>query len=95
MNMSVVFSLLGYYNLLIDLKKLGGAGLDVFPDELEVDPRLLKFDNVTLLPHMETEMKDTQKVMEVHALTNLRDFLVSGMGQDLVADNSFSDKETM
>jgi len=66
--------------------------LDVFPDEPEVDPRSLKFTNVTLLPHMGTETKDTQKAMEVRALTNLRDFLVSGMGQDLVAEYKMAGK---
>lgn len=61
-------------------------GLDVFPNEPEVNSRLLTFPNVTLLPHMGTETKDTQKVMEVRALTNLRDFLTMGMGEDLVME---------
>jgi lactate dehydrogenase-like 2-hydroxyacid dehydrogenase len=39
-----------------------------------------------LLPHMGTETKNTQKVMEVRALTNLRDFLITGMGQNLVRE---------
>jgi lactate dehydrogenase-like 2-hydroxyacid dehydrogenase len=62
------------------------VGLDVLPNEPEVNPRLLEFPNVTLLPHMGTETRDTQKVMEVRALTNLRDFLTTGMGQDLVLE---------
>ena len=41
---------------------------------------------------MGTETKDTQKAMEVRALTNLRDFLVSGMGQDLVAEYKMAGK---
>lgn len=61
-------------------------GLDVFPNEPEVNPRLLTFPNVTLLPHMGTETKDTQKIMEVRALNNLRDFFTTGMGQDLVQE---------
>lgn len=61
-------------------------GLDVFPNEPEVNPRLLAFPNVTLLPHMGTETKDTQKVMEVRALTNLRDYFTVGRGQDLVTE---------
>lgn len=40
--------------------KLGSAGLDVFPNEPEIDPRLIEFQNVTLLPHMGTETRDTQ-----------------------------------
>lgn len=35
---------------------------------------------------MGTETMDTQKVMEVRALTNLRDYFTVGMGQDLVAE---------
>ncbi|KAF9526644.1 2-hydroxyacid dehydrogenase [Crepidotus variabilis] len=65
---------------------LGAVGLDVYPNEPEVNPRLLDFPNATLLPHMGTENQDTQKTMEVRALTNLRDFLTSGMGKDLVIE---------
>ena len=61
-------------------------GLDVFPNEPDVNPRLLKFDSVTLLPHMGTETKDTQKLIEIRALTNLKDFLTKGRGQDLVKE---------
>ena len=35
--------------------KLWAVGLDVFPNEPEINPELMKFDNVTLLPHMGTE----------------------------------------
>jgi len=35
--------------------KLAGAGLDVFPNEPEINPELLQLPNVTLLPHMGTE----------------------------------------
>jgi phosphoglycerate dehydrogenase-like enzyme len=35
--------------------KLHGAGLDVFPDEPNINPELFKHSNVTLLPHMGTE----------------------------------------
>ena len=41
--------------------KLYAAGIDVYPDEPNVNPRLLEFDNITLLPHMGTETQDTQK----------------------------------
>jgi lactate dehydrogenase-like 2-hydroxyacid dehydrogenase len=65
---------------------LAAAGLDVFPNEPEVNPRFLDFPQVTLLPHMGTENQDTQCRMEVRALTNLRDFLNTGMGKDLVIE---------
>lgn len=59
-------------------------GLDVYPNEPEVNPRLLEFDNVTLLPHMGTETRDSQKKMELRALGNLKDFMVLGSANDLV-----------
>jgi glyoxylate reductase len=43
---------------LIDALQAGeiyGAGLDVFPQEPEINPRLLDFKNVSVLPHMGTE----------------------------------------
>jgi len=65
---------------------LSSVGLDVFPNEPEVNPRLLEFPNITLLPHMGTENQDSQRKMEVRALQNLRDFLTTGMGKDLVIE---------
>ncbi|KAF9469996.1 D-isomer specific 2-hydroxyacid dehydrogenase [Collybia nuda] len=65
---------------------LSSVGLDVFPNEPEVNPRLLEFPQITLLPHMGTENQDSQRKMEVRALINLRDYLVDGMGRDLVIE---------
>jgi len=65
---------------------LGAIGLDVYPNEPAVNPRLLDFPNATLLPHMGTETCDTQRKMEVRALTNIRDFLVKGKGVDIVPE---------
>lgn len=66
--------------------KLGAIALDVFPDEPHVNPRLLDFPNATLLPHMGTETCDSQKKMEIRALTNLLDFLTKGKGTDIVPE---------
>ncbi|EIN06735.1 hypothetical protein PUNSTDRAFT_115244 [Punctularia strigosozonata HHB-11173 SS5] len=65
---------------------LASVGLDVFPNEPEVNPRLLEFPNITLLPHLGTETQDSQKKMEIRALTNLRDYLTTGHGKDLVGE---------
>jgi len=65
---------------------VGSVGLDVYINEPEVDPRLLALPNATLLPHMGTETIDSRKSMEVRAMTNLRDFFVTGKGTDLVAE---------
>ena len=51
-----------------------------------MNPRLLTFENVTLLPHLGTVTRDSQKKMELRALGNLKDFLVQGSGKDLVPE---------
>jgi len=63
---------------------LYAAGLDVFPDEPNVNPELLEFRNVTLLPHMGTETEESQHSMEVRALQNLKDYFEKGVGSDLI-----------
>ena len=65
---------------------MGAVGLDVYPNEPNVNPRFLDFPNATLLPHMGTETRDTQRKMEVRALTNIRDYLVKGKGIDIVPE---------
>jgi len=65
---------------------LSSVGLDVYPDEPNINPRLLEFPQVTLLPHMGTENQDSQKKMEIRALTNLRDYLTKGKGTDLIPE---------
>ncbi|KAK0212513.1 D-isomer specific 2-hydroxyacid dehydrogenase [Desarmillaria ectypa] len=65
---------------------LASVGLDVLPNEPHINPRLLEFPNITLLPHMGTETEDTLRKMEARALTNIRDYLVYGMGKDVVPE---------
>jgi len=65
---------------------LSAAGLDVYPNEPKINPRLLEFQNITLLPHVGTETQESQHGMEVRALTNLKDFLVDGSGKDIVPE---------
>lgn len=67
-------------------EQLGAVGLDVFPDEPVVNPRLLDFPNATLLPHMGTETQDSQRKMEVRALTNIKDYFSKGKGSDVVPE---------
>ncbi|KAG8792572.1 hypothetical protein FRC17_008577, partial [Serendipita sp. 399] len=66
---------------------LYAAGLDVYPDEPNVNPKLMEFRNVTLLPHMGTETEESQRSMEVRALQNLVDYFQSGSGKDLVFEH--------
>ncbi|WVQ70476.1 uncharacterized protein L199_008703 [Kwoniella botswanensis] len=65
---------------------LGSVGLDVFIKEPQVDQRLIEMPHVTLLPHVGTENQDARRKMEVVALTNLRDYLSTGTGPNLVPE---------
>jgi D-3-phosphoglycerate dehydrogenase len=55
------------------LKKgwIGGAGLDVYENEPEVEPGLLKLDNVVLLPHLGSATEETRTKMAMMAAENL------------------------
>ena len=68
------------------LEQLSAIGLDVYPDEPSINPRLLDFPQATLLPHMGTETQESQRKMEVRALTNLRGYLTKGRGDDVVPE---------
>ncbi|EON95805.1 putative glyoxylate reductase protein [Phaeoacremonium minimum UCRPA7] len=52
--------------------KVWSAGLDVYENEPNVHPGLLKSSNVVLLPHIGTATVDTQKRMEVLVIDNVR-----------------------
>jgi glyoxylate reductase len=43
-------------------------------------------DNVSLLPHVGTENQDARRKMEVVAITNIRDFLLKGKGEQLIPE---------
>ncbi|KAG8882069.1 hypothetical protein FRB97_008739 [Tulasnella sp. 331] len=66
--------------------QLSAAGLDVYPDEPNINPALLDFMNVTLLPHMGTETQESQKIMEIRALENLRVYLTGGTPRDIIPE---------
>ncbi len=57
---------------------LGAAGLDVYEFEPEVSPELMKFDNVTLLPHIGSASAECRADMARCALENLTSFINSG-----------------
>jgi glyoxylate reductase len=51
---------------------LSGAGLDVFPNEPEVDPRLIPLSNVVLLPHMGSATFEGREAMGNKVIANIR-----------------------
>jgi glyoxylate reductase len=51
---------------------LAGAGFDVYPEEPEVDPRLVALPNVVLLPHLGSATLETRIAMGNKVLANIQ-----------------------
>jgi glyoxylate reductase len=66
----------------LDSGHLGGAGLDVFEFEPQVTPRLLGFDNVTLLPHIGSGTVECRTDMAMRAFANIQQYLKEGKPVD-------------
>lgn len=56
---------------------LSGAGLDVYPDEPNVDPRLLDLANVMTLPHIGSATREGREASGEKVIANIR-FWVDG-----------------
>jgi glyoxylate reductase len=52
--------------------EIGGAGLDVYTHEPDVDPRLLALSNVVLLPHMGSATYEGREAMGEKVIANIR-----------------------
>ena len=50
--------------------RIAGAGLDVFEQEPQVHPRLLRLNNVVLAPHIASASVDTRREMSMMAVRN-------------------------
>lgn len=64
---------------------IGGAGLDVFDGEPNINPDLLKCENAVLLPHLGSATRETREAMGFKALDNLNDFFEGRTPRDQVA----------
>lgn len=51
---------------------LGGAGLDVYPEEPSVDPRLLRIPNVMTLPHIGSATREGREESGHKVIANIR-----------------------
>lgn len=51
---------------------LSGAGLDVYPDEPNVDPRLLNLPNVMTLPHIGSATREGREASGEKVIANIR-----------------------
>ncbi|WP_324260589.1 D-glycerate dehydrogenase [Altererythrobacter sp. H2] len=52
--------------------QLSGAGLDVYPDEPNVDPRLLDLPNVMTLPHIGSATREGREASGEKVIANIR-----------------------
>src|SRR5246127_2066821 len=59
---------------LLEIRAIGGAGLDVFEHEPAVDPRLLALDNVVLLQHMGSATIEGRIAMGEKVIINIKTF---------------------
>ena len=62
----------------LDSGKVASAGLDVYEDEPNIHPGLIKNENVLLVPHVGTHTYETQKAMEVLVIDNIRAAITKG-----------------
>ncbi len=72
---------------LVDALKEGviaGAGLDVFEQEPQVHPELLKMENVVLLPHLGSATLETREAMGMRVVENLKAFFTGEPPRDRV-----------
>jgi lactate dehydrogenase-like 2-hydroxyacid dehydrogenase len=64
---------------------LAGAGIDVFANEPDINPRWLEFENVALLPHLGSATLETRLAMGMRALDNLDAYFRGERPRDQVA----------
>lgn len=62
------------------------AGLDVFPNEPEINQKLIDNPRFVLLPHVGTETEESQEKMEIRALDNLVQFFKDATVVDAVLE---------
>jgi glyoxylate reductase len=59
---------------LLEIRAIGGAGLDVFEHEPAVHPQLQALDNVVLLPHMSSATIEGRIAMGERVIINIKTF---------------------
>ena len=60
---------------LLTENKIAGAGLDVYEREPEIEPALLKLDNVVLAPHLGSATHEGRIAMGEKVIVNIRSFV--------------------
>jgi lactate dehydrogenase-like 2-hydroxyacid dehydrogenase len=64
---------------------IAAAGLDVYEHEPRVDERLLRMENVVLLPHLGSATLETRVAMGMRVVENLDAFFAGKAPPDVVA----------
>lgn len=64
---------------------LGGAGLDVFEGEPDLNPDLLDAPGLTLLPHLGSATRETREAMGMRVFDNISDYFEGREPRDRVA----------
>lgn len=70
----------------LDRGHVRSCGLDVYDDEPNVHPGLIRNGNVMLLPHMGTYTLETMAAMEERVVVNVREAVTNGRLVDLVVE---------
>jgi glyoxylate reductase len=68
---------------------IAGAGLDVFEHEPAVNPKLLKLDNVVLMPHMGSATVEGRVDMGEKVIINIKTFADGHNPPDRVIETMF------
>jgi glyoxylate reductase len=74
---------------MLEAKEIAGAGLDVFEHEPAINPKLLKLDNVVLLPHMSSSTIEGRLAMGEKVLINIKTFVDGHAPPDRVVESMF------
>ena len=72
----------------LEKKSIAGAGLDVFENEPDVNPRFFKLDNVVLAPHMGSATEEARVAMGEKVLVNVKTFIDGHSPRDRVLPTS-------
>ncbi len=73
----------------LDLGHIAGCGLDVFENEPDVNPKLLKLTNAVLLPHMGSATIEGRIDMGEKVIINIRAFSDGHNPPDIVLESMF------
>jgi glyoxylate reductase len=69
--------------------ELAGAGLDVFENEPAISPKLVRLDNVVLLPHMGSATLEGRVAMGEKVIVNIKTFVDGHRPPDRVLETMF------